>query len=281
MTSAEACQSRGAEAEGKGPQGGCRRDSRSASCSCRFRRANYRNLASVGGTLYYIRQGSKDSQTGLSAVRPGARKETALGSVNGFEISADGKKMLVSQDGKYGIIDLPKGPVTIGEALDLSGMEMRLDRHQEWQQIFTECWRQMRDFFYDPNMHGVDWKAMRTKYEPLVPHVSHRADLTYVIGEMIAELNAGHTYVGGGDMPQPPRIPHRPLGAELRRRYNGLLQDRQNPERRALGPETAFSPGRTRRRRERGRIHHRRQWPADQRNEQHRTKRSSTRSASR
>ena len=47
----------------------------------------------------------------------------------------------------------------MSEPLDLSGMEMSLDRHQEWRQIFNECWRQMRDFFYDPNMHGVDWKA--------------------------------------------------------------------------------------------------------------------------
>ena len=71
----------------------------------------------------------------------------------------------------------------------------------------------MRDFFYDPNMHGVDWKAIREKYEPLVAHVNHRADLTYVIGEMIGELNAGHSYVGGGDMPEPRRIPTGLLGA--------------------------------------------------------------------
>jgi tricorn protease len=144
--------------------------------------------------------------------------------VGGFEISADGKKMLVSQDGKYGIIDLPKGPVTIGEALNLSGMEMRLDHHQEWQQIYNECWRQMRDFFYDPTMHGVDWKAIREKYAPLVPHAGHRADLTYVIGEMIAELNAGHTYVGGGDMVHPPRIPTGLLGAKLRRDPSGYYK---------------------------------------------------------
>jgi tricorn protease len=75
----------------------------------------------------------------------------------------------------------------------------------------------MRDFFYDPNMHGVDWKAVRTKYEPLVAHVNHRADLTYIIGEMIGELNAGHTYVGGGDMPKPRRILTGLLGAQLRR----------------------------------------------------------------
>ncbi len=100
--------------------------------------ANYRNLASVGSTLYYIRQGSKDSKPALQMYDLAARKETALGSVNGFEISADGKKMLVSQDGKYGIIDLPKGPVNISEPLNLSGMEMRLDHHREWQQIFNE-----------------------------------------------------------------------------------------------------------------------------------------------
>ena len=51
---------------------------------------------------------------------------------------------------------------------NLSGMEMKLDRKAEWKQIFNECWRQMRDFFYDPDMHGVDWPAMQKKYEPLV-----------------------------------------------------------------------------------------------------------------
>lgn len=75
----------------------------------------------------------------------------------------------------------------------------------------------MRDFFYDPNMHGVDWKALQARYEPLVAHVNHRADLTYVIGEMIAELNVGHAYVGGGDMPHPPRVLTGLLGARLRR----------------------------------------------------------------
>jgi tricorn protease len=186
--------------------------------------ANYRNLASTGGTLYYIRQGSKDAKPAFQMYDLAARKETSLGSINGFEICADGKKMLVLQEGKYGIIDLPKTTVTVSEPLKLSGMEMRLDHHQEWKQIFDECWRQMRDFFYDPTMHGVDWKAMREKYEPLVPHVAHRADLTYVIGEMIAELNAGHTYVGGGDMPHPPRIPLGLLGAKLRRDTSGYYK---------------------------------------------------------
>lgn len=179
--------------------------------------AEYGNLASVGSTLYYIRRGSKDPKPALQQYDLSQRKETALGSVNGFEISADGKKMLVSQDGKHGIIDLPKGPVSISQPLDTSGMQVRLNRQAEWKQIFNECWRQMRDFFYDPNMHGVDWKAMRERYAPLVAHVNHRADLTYVIGEMISELNVGHAYVGGGDVPSVTRIKTGLLGAELSR----------------------------------------------------------------
>ncbi len=179
--------------------------------------ANYRNLRSVGRTVYYLRQGTGDPRPALLMYDLEARKETPLGSVFGFEISADRKKMLALQDGKYGIIDLPKGPVTISQALDLSGMEMHLDRAAEWRQIFNECWRQMRDFFYDPDMHGVDWKAVRAKYAPLVAHVNHRADLTYLIGEMIGELNSGHTYVGGGDMVHPARVPLGLLGARLRK----------------------------------------------------------------
>jgi tricorn protease len=172
--------------------------------------SNYGNLQSVGGALYYIR-GSTFALFDLNE-----RREIGLGSVGGFEISADKKKMILAKDGNYGIVDLPRGPVSF-ENLNLSGMEMQLDRHAEWNQIFHECWRQMRDFFYDPGLHGVDWPAMRKKYEPLVKHVNHRADLTYVIGEMISELNAGHAYVGGGEMPTAARIPMGLLGADLRR----------------------------------------------------------------
>jgi tricorn protease len=73
----------------------------------------------------------------------------------------------------------------------------------------------MREYFYVPNMHGVDWQAKKQAYQPLVSHVNHRADLTYVIGEMISELSVGHAYVGGGDMPKPKRIKMGLLGAML------------------------------------------------------------------
>ena len=134
------------------------------------------------------------------------RKEVELGDIGSFEISADRKKMLIASGGKYSIIDLPKSKVTMKDTLDLSGMEVNLDKRKQWGQIFNECWRQMREFFYVPNMHGVDWPAMRKRYAPLVAHVNHRADLAYIIGEMIGELNVGHTYVGGGEYPKPKRM---------------------------------------------------------------------------
>jgi tricorn protease len=177
--------------------------------------SNYGNLRSVGATIYYNRRGFREQQS-FHVFDLAANKETGLGNVTRYDIAAQGKKMIVAQNGgKYGIIELPKGPVTITEPLNLSGMEVMLDRRAEWKQIFNECWRQMRDFFFDPNMHGVDWKAMREKYDPLVEHVHHRADLSYIIGEMIGELNIGHAYVGDGDLPHPPRVPLGLLGAKL------------------------------------------------------------------
>jgi len=177
--------------------------------------SSYRNVQSVGEKVYYIRQGSKDEKSKLFLYDLDKQKETELGEVNGYDISADGKKMLVGQENSYAIIDLPTSKIEIKEKLNLSDMKVQLDRRAEWAQIFNESWRQMRDFFYDPNMHGVDWPAMRRKYEPLVSHVNHRIDLTYIIGEMIGELNAGHTYVGGGDYPKAERIKLGMLGAHI------------------------------------------------------------------
>jgi tricorn protease len=180
--------------------------------------ANYSQLRSAGATIYYLRRSTKAMAQTLEMYDLAAQKETGLGPVAGYDLSANRKKMIVNQGGgepKYGIIDLPKAPIELKEPLNLSGLEVRLDRHAEWRQIFNECWRQMRDFFYDPNMHGVDWRATREKYAPLVEHVNHRADLTYVIGEMIGELNVGHAYVGGGDVPEVRKIPMGLLGARL------------------------------------------------------------------
>ncbi len=124
----------------------------------------------------------------------------------GYAVSADGKKILVRRKGAWSLYDLgPKaGDPT---ALDLSGMTIDVDPPAEWRQIFWEVWRRYRDFFYVPNMHGYDWKAIGERYAKLLPAVAHRSDLNYLLGEMIAELSIGHAYVEGGDYDIPDRTP--------------------------------------------------------------------------
>jgi tricorn protease len=181
--------------------------------------SNYGSITSVGDKLYYLRKGK------LVLYELDKEKETELGDVGGYRVTADQKKMLVRTGGDLAIIDLPTGKLDVGDKkLNVSDVRVALDRPAEWSQIYAECWRQMRDFFYAPNLHGVDWAAMRRRYEPLLPHVRHRADLTYVIGELIGELNAGHAYVGGGDYPKPERIPLGLLGADIRRDASGYYR---------------------------------------------------------
>jgi tricorn protease len=175
--------------------------------------AAYDHLVSVGNRLYYERRRSLENKLVLFDLDK--QKETELGDADGYEISADSRKMLVGQGGSYAIVDLPMGRLELSERLNLSDLKFNLDRAAEWKQIYNECWRQMRDFFYAPNMHGVDWAKVRGNYEPLIPFVRHRADLTYIIGEMIGELSAGHAYVGGGEMPLKPRIKLGLLGAVI------------------------------------------------------------------
>ena len=180
-------------------------------------RANYGMVNAVGDSVYYLRLKDLERSPSLLLYDLAALKEKDLGKVDGYEISADTKKMLVAKDRGYAIIDLPKGPVNPETKLDLSGLVTSRDLHQEWSQIYEECWRQMKEFYYAPNMHGVDWEALRLRYKPLAEAVDHRADLTYVIGELIGELSSGHTYVGGGDVPSAPKTPVGMLGARLER----------------------------------------------------------------
>ena len=177
--------------------------------------SNYFNLNSIEKKLYYQRKGKKDEEPALCIYDFDKREEKNLGSVDGYEISSNKKKMIVAQNGTYGIIDLPSAEIKISDKLDLSGLKMEINKHEEWEQIYKECWRQMKDFFYSPNMNGVDWKAEGAKYEELVKYVNNRNDLTYIIGELIGELNIGHAYVGGGDRLQPERIKTGLLGAEI------------------------------------------------------------------
>jgi len=139
-----------------------------------------------------------------------------ISGISGYDLSADGKKILYFAENQIGIIDASAKGKHAGEGkLDLSQMEMHLDPPAEWRQIFDEAWRLERDFFYDPGMHGVDWKGIKKRYAGLLPYVSNREDLNYLLGEMIGELNCSHTYVWGGDRFYAPSPSVGLLGADL------------------------------------------------------------------
>ena len=135
-----------------------------------------------------------------------------------------GKKALFSKGGQYFITDAPRGRVGLDGGTAISGLIADIDYPQEWAQIFDEAWRAFRDGFYLENMHGIDWKAMRAKYEVLLPYVKCRLDLNYVIGEMIGELTVGHAYVSPGNYAKAERIDMGLLGARISRDKSGYYR---------------------------------------------------------
>lgn len=99
--------------------------------------------------------------------------------------------------------------------LQPESLRFRIDPVEEWEQIFNEAWRIERDFFYDSNMHGTDWEKMKERYSYLLPYLTSRHDLNYVIGEMVGELSSSHTYVGGGDIPKEKKVSTGMLGCDF------------------------------------------------------------------
>ena len=171
---------------------------------------NYSQLVAVEGGVLYV----KDNELRMFKIED-KKDALIIKGITGGALSADGKKILYRAQQKFGIID-PKPDQKPGAgALNLSDLTMKIDPLKEWRQIFEDGWRIYRDWFYVKNLHGVDWKKMKDKYGQLVPYLSHRADLDFIFGELVGELNAGHCYINWGDFPRVKRIEGGLLGAEL------------------------------------------------------------------
>jgi tricorn protease len=184
--------------------------------------SNYWNIWAVEDKIFYNERGEGGMLLKMYDLKN--KKENELGNNLSFDITANGKKMLVRQRNQFAIIDLPGSKINLEKFIDMSDVKVWTDYRSEWNQIFDEAWRQMRDFFYVPNMHGVDWKAMHDKYAVMLPYVNNRNDLTYLIGEMIGELNIGHAYIGGGERPAVERIDLGLLGARLSKDASGYFR---------------------------------------------------------
>ena len=165
---------------------------------------NYGALRAVSGRILYQRGPRTGALPGgptpiVSFDFTDRDEKTITDNAQGFDVSSDGKKILTRNGPNYYIIDIRPGQA-LTKPLVLAGMSMTVDPVAEWHQIFNDAWRVERDYFYDPNMHGVDWNLMRTRYGTLMNDAVSRWDVNFVLGELIAELNASHTYVQGGQV---------------------------------------------------------------------------------
>ena len=139
-----------------------------------------------------------------------------LDGIDGYDLDKEGKKVIYKAGPVYGIAEATPGKAKVGDGkLNLTELQVKIDPREEWREVFHEAWRVERDFYWDPNMTGHNWKKIGERYEALLPWVAHRSDLNYIIGEMIAELSTSHTYVGGGDQPTKPHVSVGMLGADF------------------------------------------------------------------
>jgi tricorn protease len=140
-------------------------------------------------------------------------EKTVAAGASAFDVSADGKKLLILRGAAAAIQDASPGAAA--ENVVTTGMTAFINPREEWKQILTDAWRIERDFFYDPNMHGVNWQAVREQYAKMLDDCNSREDLSFIIGEMIAELNVGHTYYSGGDTEPQPSVSVGMLGCDF------------------------------------------------------------------
>ena len=163
---------------------------------------NYGNLSAVKGKIIYQvfpNTGVTDGKPSLKFFDLDKREEkTIMDDVNGYILSANGNKILARRQSTWGVI-MPQENQKLDKPLRISEMQMTVDPEQEWKQIFMDTWRLERDYFYDAKMHGVDWDLIKQRYLKMLAGAMNREEVNVVLGEMIGELNASHTYKGGGD----------------------------------------------------------------------------------
>lgn len=167
---------------------------------------NYGGLSAAKGKIIYVKYpntGASDGGGTLKYYDIDKREEkTIIDGVNNYELSADTKKILVAKSGSFAVLSPQEGQ-KFEKPLRLNEMQMMVNPREEWTQIFMDVWRFERDYFYDPNMHGVDWNKDKERYLKMLKGAMTREEVDFIIGELIGELNSSHTYHGGGDVEIP------------------------------------------------------------------------------
>ncbi len=177
---------------------------------------NYAQLAATDDQILYVEYTDDGSGT-MHKFNLKTRKEEEVMPMDGYSLSADGKKMLFVKDNNWWISSAGEKPLPGKGMLNIGAVQVKIDPAAEWAEMFDEVWRINRDYFYDPGMHGVNWPAMKKKYEVFLQHLSCRDDLNAVIQWMCSELSVGHHFItdGGDKLYQPKNIRGGLLGADF------------------------------------------------------------------
>jgi tricorn protease len=182
---------------------------------------NYEGLAAGKEGILYLLEGPQvDTEEGppsfmLQRFDLKTRKtEKLLDGITSAAFSDDGEKMLYKQGDSWFIVASDKAPKAGDGALKLADMEVYVDPVAEWKQMYHEVWRIERDFFYDPHYHGLNLKEAEAAYAHFLDGLSSRADLNYLLAEMLGNINVLHMYVGGGKHPDLATVKVGLLGAD-------------------------------------------------------------------
>ena len=161
---------------------------------------NYSQLAFAGeDLLLYVDNGTSDDGSGkLHKYSMKKRADEEVTDLNGYLISANGKKMLYFAGGSWFISNAGEKPAPGKGQINVNAVQVKIDPPAEWADIFDEAWRVNRDYFYDPGMHGANWPAIKKKYAVFLPDLSCRRDLNVVFQMMFSELVIGHHFITDG-----------------------------------------------------------------------------------
>ncbi|HMS01951.1 MAG TPA: PDZ domain-containing protein, partial [Gemmatimonadaceae bacterium] len=202
--------------------------------------------AGPSGTVFFLENvpasgvaGSGNGATLHRYVLKDRRAAPYATGVQEYTVSMDGRKVLWRSGSTLTLGDTDK-PAPNGAAGRVAAtLRTMVDPRAEFRQMFTEGWRNQREYLYVPNLHGADYAKTKAMYAPLLEHVRHRDDFNYLLDMLGAEIAVGHSYVRGGDYPEVPASNVGLLGADWRiengryrlaRRFTG---ESWNPELRA------------------------------------------------
>ncbi|HZF07325.1 MAG TPA: PDZ domain-containing protein [Thermoanaerobaculia bacterium] len=177
--------------------------------------ADYRDLNANADAVFYRVGRNPGSKLRMYSLKD-EKESGVLDGIQGYDLSADGKKLIFQKGDEYGIADAAPNQSTSSGLLALDKLEVKIVPREEWRQEYVDAWRILRDWFYDPGMNGVDWKGIRDLYAKLLPSMATRADLDFLLGQIGGELSAGHVYVGRAPGTDPvPHVSGGLLGADV------------------------------------------------------------------